>query len=289
MSDARILDRGYRPYDGPRLGRAGAVRSLARHSMTRALGLRRTAWAKLLPIASVLIAYLPAAVFVGIAALLPEQVRNDTRIIPSYSDYYSFITAAIVLFVALVGPEVLCPDRRNGMLGLYLASPLDRTTYLLAKVLAVFPVLGFVTLGPPLLQLVGLQLADAGPGGAGDFALVLVRIVIAAVVVSVAYTTLSLAAAALTDRRAFASAGIILVLFATSITTNQFVKVSGADPHLLLLNLFFLPFELVSRVYGEAGTYPEIRTATLAAAEAAWVVLGAAVVWVRYRKLTVTR
>jgi ABC-2 type transport system permease protein len=289
MADARIVDRGYRPYDGVRLGRAGAIRSLARHSMTRALGLRRTAWAKLLPIASVLIAYLPAAVFVGIAALLPDQIRRQNDIIPSYSEYYSFITAAIVLFVAIVGPEVLCSDRRNGMLGLYLASPLDRTTYLLAKVLAVLPVLGFVTLGPPIVQLVGMTLADAGPGSAGDFALVLVRIVLAAVVVSVAYTALSLAAASLTERRAFASAGIILLLFATSITTTQFVEVSGANAHLLLLNLFFLPFELVARVYGEAGSYPEIATATLAAAEVAWVALGAAVVWLRYRRLTVTR
>ena len=125
MSDARILDRGYRRFDGPRRGRWGAVRSLARYSVLRALGLRRTPWAKLLPIASVLIAYLPAAVFVGIAALLPDQIQRQTDIIPTYAEYYGFITAAIVLFVALVGPEVLCPDRRNGMLGLYLASPLS--------------------------------------------------------------------------------------------------------------------------------------------------------------------
>jgi ABC-2 type transport system permease protein len=237
----------------------------------------------------VLIAYLPAAVFVGIAALLPDQIQRQTDIIPTYAEYYGFITAAIVLFVALVGPEVLCPDRRNGTLGLYLASPLDRGTYLLAKVLAVVPVLGFVTLGPPLLQLIGLTLADAGPGGVGDFLLVFVRIGLAALVISVAFTALSLAAAALTDRRAFASAGVILLLFATSITTDQFVKVAGADPHVLLLNLFFLPFELVTRVYGESGAYPEIATVTLVAAEAAWVALGAAVVWLRYKTLTVTR
>src|SRR4051812_20732822 len=182
MSDARIVDQGYRPYEGPRRGLRGAVRSLAWHSVLRALGMRRTAWAKLLPIASIGIAYLPAAVFVGVAAILPQRVRDQANIIPTYAEYYGFITAAIVLFVALVGPEVLCPDRRNGMLGLYLASPLDRRTYLLAKVLAVVPVLALVTLGPPLLQLVGLTLADAGPGGIGDFLLVFLRIGIAAVV-----------------------------------------------------------------------------------------------------------
>jgi ABC-2 type transport system permease protein len=289
MSDARIVDQGYRRYEGRRLGVRGAVRSLAWHSVLRALGLRRPAWAKLLPIASVGIAYLPAAVFVGVAALLPDRVREQVDIIPSYAEYYGFITAAIVLFVAIVGPEVLCPDRRNGMLGLYLASPLDRRTYLLAKVIAVLPVLALVTLGPPLLQLVGLTLADAGPGSISEFVIVFLRIGLAAVVISAAFTALSMAAASLTDRRAVASAGLILLLFATSVGTTQLVEVGGADPHVLLTNLFFLPFELVQRVYGEPGAHPSIATATLAAAEAGWVLIGAAVVWLRYKSLLVTR
>src|SRR5438270_431682 len=76
---AHVYDQGYRPYDGPRRGRDGAIRSLAWHSVLRSLGLRRTAWAKVLPIASVVIAYLPAAVFVGVAVLLPERVRRQTH------------------------------------------------------------------------------------------------------------------------------------------------------------------------------------------------------------------
>ena len=40
---------------------------------------------------------------------------------------------AVLVFVAFVAPEVLCPDRRTGMLGLYLASPLTRDTYLVGK------------------------------------------------------------------------------------------------------------------------------------------------------------
>jgi ABC-2 type transport system permease protein len=150
-------------------------------------------------------------------------------------------------------------------------------------------VLALVTLGPPMLQLVGLTLADAGPGSAGEFAIVFLRIGLAALVISAAFTALSLGAASLTDRRAVASAGIILLLFASSVATTQLVEVGGADPHLLLVNLFFLPFELVQRVYGETGAHPSIATATLAAAEAGWVLLGAAVVWIRYKTLLVTR
>ena len=289
MSDARIVDQGYRPYDGPRRGRRGAVLSLAWHSVLRALGLRRTAWAKLLPLASVLIAYLPAAVFVGVAVLVPRHVREQTRLLPTYHGYYGFITAAIVLFVALVGPEVLCSDRRNGMLGLYLASPLDRGSYLLAKVLAVLPVLGLVTLGPPLLLLGGLTVADAGPTDLGGVLLVLVRIVASAFVIAAAYTALSLAASSLTDRRAVASAGIILTLFASSVASHTLVERAGANEHVLLLDLFFVPFELVQRVYGVVGDRPGIATWQLAAAEAAWTVACGALLWWRYQRLTVTR
>lgn len=289
MADARILDKGYRPYDGPRRGLAGAVRSLAWHSVLRSLGLRRTAWAKVLPIASVLIAYVPAVVFVGIAAIIPDRVRDEVDLVPTYGEYYGFITAAIILFVALVGPEVLCPDRHTGMLGLYLASPLTRSTYLVAKALAVLPVLGLVTLGPPLLLLLGLTLADSGPESAGDFALVLVRIVVAGLAVASIYTAVSLAAASLTERRAVASAGVILLLLATSIASGQLVDGNGADPNLILFSLFELPFLLVERVYGEVGARPEIATTSLAAAVFGWTAAATGLLWWRYRTLAVTR
>ena len=288
MSDARIIDRGYRRYDGERRGARGAVGSLARQSALRALGLRRTFWAKVFPLLSAVIAYLPATVFVGIAALFPDELLDPDAVIPTYGDYYGFITAAIVVFVALVGPEVLCPDRRDGMLGLYLASPLTRDTYLLAKALAVVPVLAIVTVGPPLLLLVGRTFADAGPEGVGDFATTLVRIVASGLAISAAYTAISLAAASLTDRRAVASAGVILLLLVSSVATGVLVDLGG-DVRLLLLNLFLLPFELVQRIYGELGSEPRLGTVELVLANAAWTGAAALLVRERYRRLQVTR
>lgn len=288
MSDARIIDQGYRPYDGVRRGPSGAVRSLAWHSTLRALGLRRTFWAKALPIASVVIAYLPAAVFVGIAALVPEQARSQVdELSPDYGSYYGFITAAIVLFVAAVGPEVLCSDRRSGVLGLYLASPLTRDTYLAAKVLAVVPVLAMVTLGPPLLLLVGLTFAGAGPAGVGEFLLVLGRIVASGLVISAAYTAVSLAAASLTERRAVASAGVIFVLLVSGVATTTLV-LTGTDPRLLLFNLGLVPFELVQRIFGQVGE-PQLSTVELVVANVAWTLAAGLVVRERYRRLRITR
>ena len=289
MTDARIIDQGYRRYDGPRRSTGGAIVTLARHSALRALGLRRSVWAKLLPIPAVVIAYLPAAVFVGIAALVPEELLREVDAIGSYSNYYGFISAAIALFVAVVGPEVLCPDRRNGMLGLYLASPLSRDSYLVAKALAVLPVLLLVTLGPPLLLLDGWTMVDAGPEGTLGFVTVFGRIVVGAVIVAVPYTALSLAVASLTDRRAFASAGIIFVLFATAISTATLVETAGADERVLLLNLLLVPYELVIRLYGEIPDNPELTTASLVLAEVAWVVGLTALLRWRYQRLKVTR
>ena len=288
MSDARILDRGYRRYEGERRGTRGAVASLTRQSALRALGLRRTFWAKVFPLLSAVIAYLPATVFVGVAALFPDELLDPDAVIPTYADYYGFITAAIVVFVALVGPEVLCPDRRDGMLGLYLASPLTRDTYLVAKALAVVPVLAIVTVGPPLLLLVGRTFADAGPEGIGEFLVILVRVVASGLAISAAYTAISLAAASLTDRRAVASAGVILLLLVSSVATGVLVDL-GADERLLLLNLFLLPFELVQRIYGEIGSEPHLTTVELVVANAAWTAGAALLLRERYRRLQVTR
>lgn len=289
MSDAQIYEQGYRKHDGERLGVGSSIRSLALHSATRALGLRRTFWAKLLPIAAVVIAYLPAAVFVGIAALIPEEVTNEIDAIPTYHEYYGFITSAIILFVALVVPEVLCSDRRHGMLGLYLASPLTRETYLVSKVLGLAPVLGLVTLGPPLVLLVGRVLVDAGPEDVGDFFLLLLRALLSALVVTSVYLAVSLAAASLTDRRAIASAGVILSLFVTGTITSTLVESLDMDEHVYLLNLMVVPYDLVQRIYGASPDLDGVSTAASVAANLAWVLGGAGVVLWRYRSLAVTR
>lgn len=288
MSDAQIYEQGYRKHDGQRLGVGASMRSLAVHSALRALGLRRTFWAKLLPIAAVVIAYLPAAVFVGIAALIPEEITNEVDAIPAYPEYYGFISAAIILFVALVGPEVLCTDRRHGMLGLYLASPLTRETYLASKVLGLLPVLGLVTLGPPLLLLVGRTMVDAGPEDVGGFLLLLLRALGGAIAVAAVYVAVALAAASLTDRRAIASAGFILSLFVTGTITSTLVESLDVSEQLYLLNLTVVPFELVQRIYGVEGNLDASTTAVLGA-NLAWVVGGAAIVLWRYRRLAVTR
>lgn len=284
---ARILDRGYRTYAGPRSGVWGAMATLWRHSAQRALGLRRSTWAKILPIASVAISYVPAIVFIGLVALLPEEDVVGIEL-PTYGEYFPFIQAAITLFIAFVGPEVLCTDRRTGMLGLYLASPLDRDSYLVAKALAVFSILCLVTVGPPLLMLVAYVIQGVGPDGPAGVALALLRILVAGALLSLLYTSVSMGISSLTDRKAFATASLLLVVVVSTVFTGVVIEVTGTSDALYGLSLIAGPFALVQLVHGEV---PEIRGLTLPfalAGIAGWTLLGAVVCRTRYRFLQVT-
>lgn len=292
MSDARILDRGYRAYEGPRTGTRGAVGALVVHSIQRALGLKRSFWQKVLPAIAVFIAYVPAIVFVGLAVFVRDTLLENAELVPGYADYYGFVSAAIVVFTAFVAPELLCTDRRTGMLGLYLASPLTRTSYLLAKGIAVVALLALVTLGPTLLMLVGLTIVGVGPDGPVELLAVLGRIVLAGAAVALLPATLSLAVASTTTRRAAASAAIIVILIGSTAVSGALVDGTGASPLLFCLDLFSLPFEVVSRIYDESSGILAARTlttATVVGAYAAWTVAFATFTWLRYRRLTVTR
>lgn len=289
-SDARIFDRGYRRYDGRRTGLAGAVRSLMIHSAQRAFGLGRPARHKILPAAVVLMAYIPATVFVGLAAFLPENI--SAAALPSYAEYYGFVSAAIMLFAAFVAPELLCTDRRTGMLGLYLASPLNRTTYLLSKGATVLAILGLVTLGPPLLMLIALTLEGSGPASVGAFVTLVLRIVASGLAVSLLHTVLSLAVAATTDRKAAATATVVGLLIGSTAVTGALVDGGGDFPAWLnLANFIGLPLELVFRIHGEVGAWSprDVPTWSMVLAHLTWVALGVAWIADRYRRVTVRR
>jgi len=288
VTASRIYDSGYRPYDGPRLGAGHATRSLVTHTLQRIFGLHRPARTKVLPMLITAIAFLPPAVFVGLAAFLPKQLTDAT--LPTYGDIYGFISAVVLLFVMFVAPEALCPDRRSGVLSLYLAAPLTRARYLAAKAGAVGIALLFVTLGPPLLLLVGLSLQSAGPDGPGGLALALLRIVGAGVTLAALYTALSMGASSLTDRRAVAAAGTFIFVQATNAVAAIIAFGLNGPKWVLAFSLGRAPFELARQMHGERAIDDfHVATVVLAIGCITWTLAAAAVAWRRYATLQVTR
>lgn len=285
---AQIFDQGYRRYTGPRTGMSGSIRSLIKHSLRHALGLGRSARFKVIPLAITIMAYLPAAVFIGLAALLPFDTEE---FLPTYAGYYGFVAATIYLLAGFVSPELLCSDRRTGLLGVYLASPLDRPNYLYGKALSVFAMLALVTLGPPMLMLIAFSLQNMGPDGFVDWIKTFGLIVASSTVIGVLYTSVSLAVAATTDRIPVATATILALIPGSAIVTDIMVDEAGIDPAARLLNLLFLPRALIFRIHDESGGWPSADnpTWTLWLACAAWTLAAVGWIWLRYRRLLVRR
>lgn len=286
--DAQIFDRGYRTYDGPRAGVGSAMVSVFVSSVQRALGLRRKFRYKVVPIITIVLAYVPALVFMGIAILLPEEIAGE--LVAEYAGYYGFLTLSVVLFTAFVAPELLSSDRRTGMLGLYLASPLTRGHYLLAKAGALVSVLLLVTFVPLLFLLVGYSVNGLGPAGVVETLSLLGRMAAGGLILSVYVALIGMAAATLTSRFGFAAAGVVMTLVASGVLSGVLVEQADAPDWVQLLWLGGVPFDVTARVFDEPGE--QLEGVTTLASVGMWTgvcVACAATVWWGYRRLQVTK
>ncbi|MEM7337349.1 MAG: ABC transporter permease [Actinomycetota bacterium] len=290
QSEAQIYDRGYRRYEGERTGLGGAVRSLVRHSVRHALGLGRAGRYKIIPVVVVFLAYVPAIAFIGFAAIVPIGTEE---FLPSFAEYYGSIVAPIYLFAGFVAPELLCTDRRTGLLGVYLASPLNRPFYLLGKAISVFLLLLLVTLGPPLLMLIAFSLQNMGPDGFVEWMRTFGRILVSSAVIGTLYTAIALGISATTDRATVAIAAVLAAIPGAGIITSILDESTDVSPVVRLANVLSLPQELIFRVQDEAGngnwSTLDNPTWTLWAAWFFWVGISLGWVWVRYRRLLVRR
>ncbi len=285
-----IYDRGYRKYEGARSGVAGAVRSLTWQTIRSILGLGRPARHKVFPVIMVVIAVVPAVVFVGFAVL-----ARDLGPPANYSDLFAYSVTAILVFTAMVAPEALVRDRRDGMFSLYLSTPLTRGSYVGAKVLAVLAVMMIIALGPVLVALLGYTVVGLGPDGAVEWFGVFLKLTAGSLVISVIMAAVSMAGSSVTDRRAFASATVVLVLLGGAIVSDVLVNTAEYSDAYGLLDPLGTAGHMATRILGEtlpegqsASGLSEVDTGVLALGAAAWFAAGAGIVGYKYRNLEAT-
>jgi ABC-2 type transport system permease protein len=232
-------------------GRRAATYALFKASIRRALGIRRSWRQKVAPFVLLGIATIPAIVNVGVGYVTRNETFDRVEII-TYRDYVG-VSSTLLLFVALVAPDVVCPDRRQHVLPLMFARPLTGVDYVVAKVGAIFAILFAFSFLPQVVLFVGNMLvSDSALDYVRDHVDVIWKVPVSVALLALFYAVVGLAVASLTDRRIVAGASIIGLLLVTSITSGVLV---GDDNGIqegsaaALINVLVLPLYLRDLVF----------------------------------------
>jgi ABC-2 type transport system permease protein len=237
-----IYDLGYRRYEGPRLGRAHAIRTLTIDSFRTSFGIGRGGRAKIGPAILGLFAILPAVIVVGALAITSQlggRGRVENLIPLGYDTYYRAIAAIIALFCAAEAPELFARDQRHGVIALYFARALRRTDYALARIVGFALALLVLLLVPMAILLVGRVLLSTDVVGAFGVDLPKLPAVVAeAVLVAGLFGSLAMAVSAYTPRRAYAVAATVALLFLPGIVGDIVIGLGsgGVGTWLVLLS-----------------------------------------------------
>jgi ABC-2 type transport system permease protein len=237
-----VYDRGYRPYDGPRGGRRAATAALWRLSVRRALGLRRSWRQKVFPWTLLAITTVPAIVNVGVG----YAIKDDPFEFPDFEFFtyreYVGVSTALLLFVALTSPDVVCPDRAQRVLPLLFSRPLTGVDYVVAKVGAIATIVfGFGFL-PHVVLFVGQMLvSDGALDYLTDNAEVLWQVPISVAILALYYGAVGVALSSLTDRRIVGGVAILGMALVTSAVAAVLVEVSDGGTALAIVNVLALP------------------------------------------------
>jgi len=220
-----IYDIGYRRYEGPRLGRGGAVGAVVEAGVRAVFGLGRSGRSKIIPWGAVILAVLPAVVAVSIRVLAGDLIPE----LYNYENYLWQIGALFSIFVAAQAPELVVNDIRHRVLPLYFSRPMSRFDYVAAKLAALALGMLALTLVPVLVLFVGRVLAtDDLLAALGDEIGSLLPIVGSGVLHAVVLASIGLAICSLASRRAFAAAAVLAVFLIGGVISAVLAEAGGA-------------------------------------------------------------
>lgn len=149
-----IHDLGYRGYDGPRLGSAAIARALYVTGLRHAYGLGRTGRSKVLPFALLGFSLVPAAVMVGVVAMIGAELPVG------YAAYPNDVAQLFIsIYAAAQAPVLFSRDLQHGSIVLYLARPLSSAMYASVRLASLTTAIAIFTLAPVLVLYIGSLLA----------------------------------------------------------------------------------------------------------------------------------
>lgn len=225
-----IHDIGYQRYQGPRLGRGYAARSLYTHSLRTAYGLGRSAKAKVFPWLAVGIVGIVAVVVTAIRAAADETVLT-------YVGLPDAVFPVLILFGAIVAPELVSRDLRSGVLSLYFSRPMRRTDYGLAKLAALVSAIWLLLAGSQLVMYLGGVFSVEGWSAVwdetGDLAEGLAYSAVHAIVIG----AIALLISSLVSRRAVA-APIVVAAFLVTLPVVGLLETAGGETARQISGLF---------------------------------------------------
>lgn len=211
MSEAGVIhDIGYQRYAGPRLGRLAAIQALYVHGLRSAFGLGRSAKAKIFP-------WLVAGIMLLVAVILAAVRSQINQVILTYPAFADQMSLLIILFVAILAPQLVSRDLRAGTLPLYFSRPVRSADYVTAKYAAMASAIWLLLAVPQFIMFLGAafttktgfrgvwnEFGDLLPGWGYSLLWALM------------FAGIGLLVASFTGKQAFAAGGIVAVFSMTA-------------------------------------------------------------------------
>jgi ABC-2 type transport system permease protein len=293
-----VFDIGYRNYAGSREGRSRPRLAVFKDGIRTALGFGRGGRAKILPWAFIVLLSgiaLIMALIAGAAEVLGGPGTAERANLPSHLDFYGIASLILFVFAAVVAPELLCRDRRDGVINLYLVRPLTGTDYVAARWMAFLTVMLAAAWLPQFILFAGLSMGNAAPlTYLADHWLDVPRFMLAGLVTAAYLTSLAMFTASFTTRRAYASVFLVgLVVITAPFTIGLAGEIEGGvGAWISMFNLTNIPLHVNDLIFGEVSELTEglpaksLGSATLVGWYFVCTLLPAGILWGRYRRLT---
>lgn len=292
-----VFDIGYQRYTGEREGRRRGRAAIFKDAIRTALAFGRGPRAKILPwfFISILSALgLIFAIVAGAANRLGGPGTAQEVDLPAATDYYGIASIIVFVFAAVIGPELLCPDRRNGVISLYLVRPVTTSDYIFSKWLAFLAVMTAALWIPQILLFLGLAGGDAVPW---DYVQKhwtdVPKFLLAGFAMAAYATTLSLLTASFTTRRAYASVflvGLFVISAPFTIGLSQELDV-GVGQWVSMFTLTNIPVHVNDIIFNDVSELTDMAPARQLPASVrvgwyfAWTLIPLTILWWRYRRL----